>query len=152
LVLRCPEKRDAKELAQIDRLTTSHPDVTLGSTLVQEFATMVRERQPEQLDAWLARTERSGLSPVVSVANGIRKEYAAVRAGLTLKWSNGPTEGRINWLKQVKRQMYGRANFDHRDHQKCARAAQVSHFTLICLYCPLRFSALYPSIRNCMSI
>lgn len=73
---------------------------------------MVRERQPEQLDAWLVRTEQSGLAPLVSIANGIRKDYAAVKAGLTLKWSNGPTEGHVNRLKQVKRQMYGRAKLD----------------------------------------
>jgi len=35
-----------------------------------------------------------------------------VKAGLTLEWSNGPTEGHVNRLKQVKRQMYGRANLD----------------------------------------
>lgn len=27
-------------------------------------------------------------------------------------WSNGPTEGHINRFKLIKRQMYGRANFD----------------------------------------
>lgn len=112
LVLRRPEQQDAEEQAQLDRLATSHPDVTLGITLVQEFATMVRERQHERLEAWLVRTEASGLAPLMSFANGIRRDYAAVKAGLTLKWSNGPTEGHVNRLKQVKRQMYGRANLD----------------------------------------
>jgi transposase len=36
---------------------------------------------------------------------------AAVRAGLTLEWSNGQTEGHVNRLKTLKRQMYGRAGF-----------------------------------------
>jgi hypothetical protein len=27
-------------------------------------------------------------------------------------WSNGPVEGHVNRLKTIKRQMYGRANFD----------------------------------------
>jgi hypothetical protein len=66
----------------------------------------------ERLDSWLTRTEESGLAPLVSFANGIRRDYAAVKAGLTLEWSNGPTEGHVNRLKQVKRQMYGRANLD----------------------------------------
>ena len=39
-------------------------------------------------------------------------ERAAVRAGLTLPWSNGQTEGQVNRLKMLKRQMYGRANID----------------------------------------
>jgi len=35
-----------------------------------------------------------------------------VRAALSLDWSNGQTEGQINRLKTIKRQMYGRANLD----------------------------------------
>ena len=112
LVLRRPETLDAEEQAQLGRLTTSHPDVTMGIALAQEFAAIVRERAPERLDAWLTRTEQSGLAPLVSLANGIRRDYAAVKAGVTLEWSNGPTEGHVNRLKQVKRQMYGRANLD----------------------------------------
>jgi len=33
-------------------------------------------------------------------------------AAIRLPWSNGQAEGQINRLKLVKRQMYGRANFD----------------------------------------
>lgn len=35
-----------------------------------------------------------------------------VRAGLTEEWSNGPVEGFIHKLKLLKRQGYGRSNFD----------------------------------------
>jgi transposase len=35
-----------------------------------------------------------------------------VRAALSLPWSNGPTEGHVNRLKLLKRQMYGRAGLD----------------------------------------
>jgi transposase len=35
-----------------------------------------------------------------------------LRAALTLLYSNGPKEGAVNRLKMIKRQMYGRANFD----------------------------------------
>ncbi len=37
---------------------------------------------------------------------------AAVRAALTLPWSNGQAEGQINRLKLLKRQNYGRASFN----------------------------------------
>jgi transposase len=45
-------------------------------------------------------------------AAGLVKDLSAVRAALTCPWSNGQTEGQVNRLKLVKRQMYGRANFD----------------------------------------
>lgn len=112
LVLRRGTTLDATEQTQLEQLEASHTAVQTGIQLTQEFATMLRERQGDQLDAWLAHAETSGLAPMVSFANGIRKDYDAVKAGLTLEWSNGPTEGHINRLKQVKRQMYGRAKLD----------------------------------------
>ena len=39
-------------------------------------------------------------------------DYDAVRAAVSLDWSSGQTEGQINRLKTLKRQMYGRASFD----------------------------------------
>lgn len=38
-------------------------------------------------------------------------KLSCVRAGLSLPWSNGPVEGAVNWLKVIKRSMYGRAGF-----------------------------------------
>ena len=43
--------------------------------------------------------------------DGLLKDKAAVVAGLSLPWSNGQTEGQVNRLKLIKRQMYGRASF-----------------------------------------
>lgn len=45
-------------------------------------------------------------------AAGLKKDIDAVRAGLTERWSNGPVEGFVHKLKLLKRQGYGRANFD----------------------------------------
>ena len=49
---------------------------------------------------------------VETFAAGLQQDGAAVRAALTLPWSNGQAEGQITKLKMMKRQMYGRANFD----------------------------------------
>ena len=46
-----------------------------------------------------------------SFANGIRRDYQAVRNGLTLEWSSGRVEGHNTRVKLLKRQMYGRASF-----------------------------------------
>jgi transposase len=49
---------------------------------------------------------------VCSFIAGLDRDRKAVEAALTLHWSNGPVEGQVNRLKAIKRQMYGRANFD----------------------------------------
>lgn len=80
--------------------------------LVQQFATMVRQHAVERLDPWLAACAQTSVSHLKNFALGIRQDYAAVRAALLLPWSNGQTEGQVNRLKFIKRQMYGRAHFD----------------------------------------
>ena len=45
-------------------------------------------------------------------AKGILRDSSAVIAAITLPWSNGQTEGQVNRLKTLKRQMYGRGSFD----------------------------------------
>ena len=45
-------------------------------------------------------------------AAGGQQDLASIQAALTTGWSNGQTEGHVNRLKLLKRQMYGRARFD----------------------------------------
>jgi transposase len=66
----------------------------------------------DQLDSWLKACAAARIAQVQHFALGIRQDYAAVRAALELPWSNGQTEGQVNRLKFIKRQMYGRAHFD----------------------------------------
>jgi transposase len=80
--------------------------------LSQGFVRLVRERAGQELDEWLARAQASTIRDVRNFADGIGKDKAAVAAGLTQRWSNGPVEGQVNRLKCLKRQMYGRAKFD----------------------------------------
>jgi transposase len=85
--------------------------VAAAYDLTQTFATMARERSGERLDAWL--DEAACAAPALGrFAKGLRADYDAVRAGLTVVWSNGQVEGQVNKLKLIKRQMYGRAKFD----------------------------------------
>jgi transposase len=112
LVLRKSDTLDADEQEQLARLREVHSEIATAISLAQEFARMVRDRQHEQLDTWLERTEQSGIAPLLSFVKGLRRDYNAVKAGVTLKYSNGPTEGHINRLKMLKRQMFGRAKLD----------------------------------------
>ena len=73
---------------------------------------MVRNLEGEKLDGWLEEAEVCAAPAMRRFAAGLKKDLAAVRAGLTEEWSNGPVEGFVHKLKLVKRQGYGRASFE----------------------------------------
>jgi transposase len=112
LVLRRATKRTEAETQQLTQLHAQAAEVAEAIDLAQDFLQLVRQRQPEHFDAWLERASTSALEAVQRFASGLRDDYAAVTAGMTLPWSTSPVEGHINRLKMVKRQMFGRAHLD----------------------------------------
>jgi transposase len=91
------------------RLSQTNATIKTAVELAQAFSLLLRHRLPEQLDSWLEQAMNSGLAPLRGFACSLREDEPAVRAALTLNWSNGRTEGSVNRLKLLKRQMYGRA-------------------------------------------
>ncbi|MCC7292441.1 MAG: ISL3 family transposase [Phycisphaerales bacterium] len=88
------------------------PPVGKAARLAREFASLVHRHQPEAFDPGLERSQQPGVPRELrSFGAVVKSDYAAVRAALTLPWSNGQVEGQINRLKLIKRQMYGRACF-----------------------------------------
>jgi len=83
---------------------------------------MIREHTGHQLETWLSSVEASTLPEFKSFAKGLQQDKAAVFAGLTLPWSNGPLEGHVNRLKLIKRSMYGRAKL-HLLRQRVLRSS-----------------------------
>jgi transposase len=80
--------------------------------LTQSFLNLVRQRLPEQLDDWLTAAKGSSIKAFQGFAKGLKEDYDAVKAGVTLEISNGQVEGQNNRLKMLKRQMFGRAGLD----------------------------------------
>jgi transposase len=105
------QQRTVEETAFVERLTSQCPRIALAQSLVQEFFGLVRRREGASLEEWTAKVEQSGLPDLKSFCRGLRRDWDAVLAGLTLEWSNGPVEGQVHRLKMLKRQMYGRASF-----------------------------------------
>jgi transposase len=112
LVLRQPEHLTAEDQALLDRLPQAHPAFAQAMALAHGFAQLLRARQPEQLDAWVQQAATSSLAAFRRLAKSLQRDYAAVKAGVTLPWSTSPVEGHINRLKMLKRQMFGRARLD----------------------------------------
>ena len=63
--------------------------------LACEFARLARERRGDQIDSWIADAQTCGISALRGFADGLVKDYDAVRAGLTLPWSSGAVEGNV---------------------------------------------------------
>jgi transposase len=112
LLVKPEEKLTEDDKQALERMKEADEKVAQAYDLGQRFTGMVRERQPESLLPWLEDVGKSGISVLVSFAKGIKQDIAAVTNALSLPWSNGQTEGQVNRLKLIKRQMYGRANFD----------------------------------------
>jgi transposase len=79
---------------------------------VRDFAAMMRNLTGGDLPQWMAKVLADDLPGLHSFIKGVQRDLAAVTAGLTLPWNSGAVEGQVNRVKMLKRQMYGRANFD----------------------------------------
>jgi transposase len=104
------EKLNAEETHILEQLR-KEPIVEQAYTLGQQFLQIVRQRQHDAFDGWLAACQTSGIPDLQGFAAGLKQDEAAVRAALRLEWSNGQVEGQNTRLKMLKRQMYGRAGF-----------------------------------------
>jgi transposase len=121
LLVRAPEELDEAQTASLARIVQDEEGARVAE-LGRRLAALVRScgtgrDQPaveplRTFGAWLEEARSCGVAAVESFAAALQQEAAAVRAALTLPWSSGQTEGHITKLKLIKRQMYGRANFD----------------------------------------
>jgi transposase len=109
LLTTAPEILDADERKFIEHLGQTAPSLIQTATLANAFTTMVRDHHDTGFEAWL---EAARVSELRSFAEGIDRDAVAVRAALTESWSTSPVEGHINRVKTIKRQLYGRANYD----------------------------------------
>lgn len=110
--LRRPERRDLGEAERLARLRGQDTSLAEAVGLAEEFADLIRARQPKRLGPWLTRARDGKLPAFRGFAKRLSADEAAVQAAATYPWSTGQVEGQINRLKTIKRQMYGRAKLD----------------------------------------
>ena len=111
LMILPPSKLTGVQQQQVAQMNLNE-ELRVVYLLSQEFVTTLKEGQAEALDSWLKQAKACQVTELGSFVNGIRRDYAAVRAAFCLPWSNGTTEGHVNRLKFLKRQMFGRAHLD----------------------------------------
>jgi transposase len=112
LLLHPDERLEEMDCKLRDKLCEISEEIKTARELAQSFCTLIRTRAAEKLDDWLTDAKQSGIQAFKNFAVSLCRDYDAVKAALTYEWSNGQVEGQVNRLKFIKRQMYGRANFD----------------------------------------
>lgn len=80
--------------------------------LNKEFKNVIFSKKPEELEGWLNKAKKLNVVELNSFVNLIESDIDAVKNAIIYDYSNGLTEGFNNKTKVIKRQMYGRCNFD----------------------------------------
>lgn len=106
------ERLTAKQQAQLLLLCQGESVFSVSYQLVQACVSLLHQKTDQGLTEWLDQAQKRTVAELVSFAKGRVRDEAAVRAGLSLKWSQGQVEGAVNRLKLLKRSLYGRATFD----------------------------------------
>jgi transposase len=109
---------DAAVVARVEQ----DPETAIVAKLARQFTALVRacnasnQADPQaaqaELKTWLTKARASGVPAMETFAAGLEGDSGAISAALTTPWSNGQTEGQVNRLKLIKRQMFGHASFD----------------------------------------
>jgi transposase len=107
---RRPDTLTEDEKPRLKAILDRCPELQAASGQVRAFAAMITGLTGENLPQWIDTARAAGLPGIASFAKGLEQDIDAVTNGLTMNWSSGPVEGRVNHIKMVKRQMFGRAS------------------------------------------
>jgi transposase len=106
---RRPDTLTEDEKPRLNAILDRCPELRAASEQVRAFAAMITGLTGENLPQWIDAARDAGLPGIASFAKGLEQDLDAVTNGLTMPWSSGPVEGRVNHIKMIKRQMFGRA-------------------------------------------
>lgn len=106
---RHPDSLTEDDRPQLKALLSRCPELQAADSHVRAFAAMLTQLTGQDLPQWIADVKAAGLPGLSSFAAGLEHDLDAVTQGLTSRWNSGPVEGRVNHIKMIKRQMFGRA-------------------------------------------
>jgi transposase len=93
------ERLTIKQQAQLLQLRQADAEFSVTYQLVQAFIALLHQQTDQGLTQWLEQAQKSAVAELISFGKGLVRDEAAVRAGLSLKWSQGQVEGAVNRLK-----------------------------------------------------
>ena len=77
-----------------------------------EFRNIMKAGDEIALKCWIQSLSKCAVQEFSSFANGLARDFDAVRNSFKYSFSNGLLEGHVNRLKTIKRIMYGRGKYD----------------------------------------
>jgi Transposase len=111
-VMQEPAGLEADEQESLQRVLDRWPALNALAGHVRGFAEMMRDLRGNRLVQWIDGVQADDLPDLHSFVAATCSDQDAVVAALPMRWSSGPVDGQVNRLKILKRQMFGRANFD----------------------------------------
>jgi transposase len=111
-LLKEDKELEEEEKQFVAELLSQYPEIKEIKEQAESFWEMVKEREEGKFVEWLQSAKEGSSKEIKGFAEGLSRDQEAVEGALGYSWSNGQTEGQVNRLKFIKRQMYGRAKFD----------------------------------------
>lgn len=95
VLLLAPDQLSTEQQGQLKHLREASPLVERACTLAHQFQTIVRERRASEFPQWLKEAQASEVPGLRGFVSSLKKDLAAVTAGVTLPWSNGRPKGTL---------------------------------------------------------
>ena len=113
MLLTRPDNLKAEQHELLAKLTAACPEMTQLALAIRDFAPLLTPHtdNADALMQWITQVRTADLPHLHAFTRGLDRDLDAVIAGLTLPYSNGPTEGVNTKTKRIARQMHGRAGF-----------------------------------------
>ncbi|KTE00651.1 hypothetical protein ATE68_03440 [Sphingopyxis sp. H038] len=103
-----PDQIDAEITRFLDHLYAQAPELRTVAEQAVRFVALLDGNEVTELNKWLEQAVDGELG---SFAAGIARDIDAVKGAILTRWTTSPVEGQISRVKAIKRQMYGRANY-----------------------------------------
>ena len=90
----------------------THKDIQGIIDVVVNFRIILASKDIAKLHIWMDTLKHTDYTYLKRFLDTINNDYEAILNSVVLDESNGIAEGKINKIKRIKREMYGRCNFE----------------------------------------
>ncbi|MGI8543957.1 MAG: ISL3 family transposase [Aridibacter sp.] len=106
-----PTDKDNKRFLKL--LQKAQPEISRTVEQIKEFQEILKNGSEKEYEDWKEKVRQTETAQEMkNFVIRLEKDDSAIKGAVRTEWSNGQVEGQVNRLKLIKRQMYGRANFE----------------------------------------